>query len=67
MIANPDNTSIADIFVELWKKMSPEKRANTIAALETLAGDSMDTIIDQTRYVLFLADSIVNSQVPVQA
>lgn len=56
----PDDSSIADIFIEIWRCMSPEKRHNTLVDLERSVGIEMDDLAQETRYALELVDEIIN-------
>lgn len=59
-----DNSSIADIFIEIWRVMSPEKRFNTLKELEKFVGIEIGDLPQETRYVLELVDQIVRVQPP---
>ena len=55
-----DNSSIADIFLEIWKCMSPEKRFNTLYELNEKAGIEDQDFAYQVRHAMYLVDEIVN-------
>lgn len=63
----PDDSSIADIFIEIWRCMTPQKRSNTLIDLERYVGIELGDLAQETRYMLELVNEIINLPPMIQA